>query len=107
MKWEQGRKGSLYMKKKLFQLRNTLDCYLIKYPVGSVLENHTDPVTGKSHYRLNIILQKAKLGGKLYLNNCLCRKRVILFRPDAVEHRVSEVVYGTRYVLSIGFAWKN
>lgn len=66
---------------------------------------HTDPVTGKRHYRLNIELWKAKDGGRFYGCQPLLRlPRMVLFRPDTQTHAVSWVGEGTRLVLSFGLA---
>lgn len=80
--------------------------WLVKYPQGSHIPTHLDPVDGFNHYRLNVILQKAELGGEFYSECVLMNlfNRVYLFRPDKSRHGVGKVHLGTRYVLSIGWA---
>lgn len=71
------------------------------YDVGSMLPTHTDGGEyGHKAYRLNIVLQRAKKGGrftgKTIFNIC---DRVFFFRPDIHPHGVSAVEEGTREVL--------
>jgi len=80
------------------------DSYLIRYPEGSEIPTHTDPVQAGRHYRLNIILKSSKSGGEFVCAMPLfSTKRIKLFRPDACEHSVTRVVGGSRYVLSVGW----
>jgi hypothetical protein len=68
---------------------------------------HTDPVCGRHHYRLNIIIWNAASGGKFHCSNMIFgTKRIKFFRPDINEHSVDRINNGTRYVLSIGWAIK-
>lgn len=85
-----------------------IDTYLLRFKQGSNIPPHVDPVDKYNHYRLNIILKSAKLGGEFichqsYINT----KRIKFFRSDTMEHSVNEVLDGSRYVLSIGFAIKK
>lgn len=108
--WEKGRQGTGYFKKQIFKFGFKLfgmDCYLLKFPEKSYVPPHTDPIKGYKHFRLNIVLKKADVGGNLHFYKTRCYSRFILFRPDAVEHSVSEITRGTRYVLSIGLATKR
>jgi hypothetical protein len=108
--WEQGRQGTGYLKRKIFQFANgwfALDCYILKYPEKSYIPPHTDPIPGHKHFRLNIVLKKAKVGGNVYYFNTRCYRRIMLFRPDYIEHEVSQVQRGERIVLSIGLATKK
>ena len=71
--------------------------------VGSKITEHRDLVAKGKHYRLNIVIKKAPEGGTFKgktIWNIL--DRVILFRPDIETHSVSEVLSGTRYVISFG-----
>tara|TARA_A200000113_G_C8606219_1_gene271021 strand:+ start:149 stop:490 length:342 start_codon:yes stop_codon:yes gene_type:complete len=105
--WEKGRQGTGYLKKKIFQFANywfAMDCYILKYPEKSYIPPHTDPIEGHKHFRLNIVLKKAAVGGNVYYFKTRCYNRIMLFRPDAVEHEVSQVTRGTRIVLSVGLA---
>lgn len=105
--WTEGRQLSGYLKKTLFSLslgKFGVDCHFLKFPEGSSIPTHTDPVDGKTHYRLNILLKKAEEGGLFYLSNERRLGRFQFFRPDIQKHKVSKVVKGTRYVLSFGLA---
>jgi hypothetical protein len=108
-RWEQGRQGTGY--EKMLLLRSTwlrFDVYLLRYQQGSYINWHTDPVeTGLRHYRCNVVLCKAN-GGNFLVGTrgpspILNTNRIKVFRPDLTEHAVSEVIEGTRYVLSIGW----
>ena len=80
------------------------DSYLIRYPDGSAIPPHTDPVQDGRHYRLNIILKSPRSGGEFTCANPLfATKRIKFFRPDVSEHSVTQVNGGSRYVLSIGW----
>jgi len=80
------------------------DSYLIRYPEGSNIPPHTDPVQQGRHYRLNVILKAPKSGGEFVCKNPIyASRRIKLFRPDACEHSVTLVEGGSRYVLSIGW----
>ena len=92
MKWQEGRQKTGYLKLKLVGFKN-VDAYILKYPVGSYIPPHTDPVEGKRHYRLNIVLW-----GKMFFE-----PRVRFFRPDVEMHSVPEV-WKTRYVFSAGWS---
>jgi hypothetical protein len=109
MGWVKGRQGTGYEKFKLFQFLN-MDCYILRYKVGDSIPWHTDPVPNRKHYRLNIILKNAVKGGELLIKNPgqffaqEVTYPIMLFRSDIVEHCVSEVKDGTRYVLTFGVA---
>jgi len=80
------------------------DTYLLKFPEGSEITPHTDKVNSGKHYRLNLILKNAVEGGEFNCNDPIFEtKRIKLFRPDICEHRVSKVIKGNRYLLSIGW----
>lgn len=102
--WEEGRQGTGYRKLTLFRGHRFLpfDCYLIDYPVGSSVPTHTDPVEGKRHFRLNILL----MGEDVYGGKSLFKtKHITFFRPDIMPHSVS-TVSKRRLVFSIGWAIK-
>ncbi len=122
--WEEGRQGTGYRKLTLFRGHRFLpfDCYLIDYPVGSSVPTHTDPVEGKRHFRLNILLMGEDVyGGKSLfktsslfardtssLLSIVCRAlrpHITFFRPDIMPHSVS-TVSKRRLVFSIGWAIK-
>lgn len=114
MNWEAGRQGTGYAKCKLLELAWPLSCdlYLLRYPTGSYLLGHVDPVPGKKHYRLNLVLRRA-VGGVFWKRRqpkgveCDRRKWLHLFRPDKEEHGMTVVCEGTRYVLSFGFVLRD
>lgn len=107
LKWKKGRQDSGYDKMLLAQSMFPLpfDLWLLRYKEGAHIDWHTDPVNMGKHYRLNVVLKKAKEGGEFLttkepiLNHALA----VLFRPDKDLHKVSEIVEGTRYVLSLGW----
>jgi hypothetical protein len=81
-----------------------LDAYVLRYPQGSEIPPHTDPVAAGRHYRLNIVVWRAREGGEFVCAGALWQRgRVALFRPDRSEHAVTRVVAGRRYVLSVGW----
>jgi hypothetical protein len=104
--WERGRQKSGYDKMLICGATWPIkfDTYLLKFPQGSEIAPHTDKVESGKHYRLNIVLKKADLGGEFICTNPIFEtKRVKLFRPDVSEHQVSKVIKGNRYLLSIGW----
>ena len=98
MKWEEGRQGTGYLKRLVGQGK-TWDLWLLKYPKWSKIPWHTDPVDGKRHYRLNVVLwgPQAFRGETL-----LAWGPVVLFRPDIMTHKVKGS-NRVRYVLSLGW----
>jgi hypothetical protein len=109
-KWQRGRQDTGYDKVLLLTGKWPLgfDCYLIKYPEGSSIPPHKDPVATGRHYRLNIILWKSPEGGEFVCDNpILSLPRIKLFRPDQSEHSVTTVKGGSRYILSIGWIFKK
>lgn len=103
--WVEGRQGTGY--NKILLLQSGLikfDVYLLYYPQGSEIAPHTDVVCGSNHYRLNIMLKKAKRGGEFVCENPIFRGfRMNLFRPDACVHSVTRIEEGYRVMLSIGW----
>jgi hypothetical protein len=105
-RWQSGRQGSGYDKMLLLTAPWPVpfDSYLIRYPDGSSVPPHTDPVQQGRHYRLNIILKAPKSWGEFVCAQAIySSSRIKLFRPDACEHSVTPVHGGSRYVLSIGW----
>ena len=103
MKWEEGRQGSGYFKCLLAQ-GLSWDFYLLRYPKGAFIAGHTDPVEGKEHHRVNLVLKKAKEGGQFWCRGRRTKaRRLVKFRPDIQVHGVNEVRSGTRWVLSFGW----
>jgi hypothetical protein len=106
LRWQRGRQGSGYDKMLVLTARWPLafDSDLIRYPEGSEIPPHTDPVAAGRHYRLNIILRSPQRGGEfICAAPIFATRRIKLFRPDACEHSVTSVEGGSRYVLSIGW----
>jgi hypothetical protein len=106
--WTEGRQGNGYFKKKLFISKLLkMDCYLLRFPKGCEVRPHTDPVEGKDHHRINVILKKAKRGGEFYIKhlniNWLMPFRWFKFRPDLVIHGMTEVEEGEALWLSVGW----
>jgi hypothetical protein len=106
MRWQRGRQGTGY--DKLLILVNPLiipfDLYLLRFPEGTEIPPHRDPVTGMRHYRLNIILKRSQAGGDFVCVDPLFEtRRIKLFRPDVSTHSVTRVQGGSRYVLSLGW----
>lgn len=107
--WVPGRRDTGYFKKylKAYEFkRMVLDFTLLKYPQGSYIPKHTDKVEGFNHYRLNIILKSGK-GGKYIGKTMFNLGRIKLINAGKDEHEVTEVISGTRYVLSIGLLVAN
>ena len=105
-RWQKGRQGTGYDKMLLLTAPWPVpfDSYLIRYPEGSEIPAHTDPVAKGRHYRLNVILKAPQSGGEFVCSEPIWQsKRIKLFRPDKSSHSVSRVVGGSRYVLSIGW----
>jgi hypothetical protein len=110
LRWQRGRQGTGYDKMLLLAARWPLafDSYLIRYPEGSEIPPHTDPITKGRHYRLNVILKSPQRGGEFICNAPIFSTRLIkLLRPDVCEHSVTRVESGSRYVLSIGWVRKG
>jgi len=105
-RWRRGRQESGY--EKMLILVNPFllpfDFYVLRFREGSEIPPHTDPVSEKKHYRLNLVLKHARKGGHFSCANPIYEsRRIKLFRPDLNEHSVSRINEGTRYVLSIGW----
>ncbi len=105
-RWQRGRQGTGCDKMLVVTAKWPLpfDSYLIRYPEGSAIPPHTDPVQAGRHYRLNVVLKSPKSGGEFVCATPIfATKRIKLFRPDACEHSVTQVVGGSRYVFSLGW----
>lgn len=106
-KWVEGRQGSGYKKMPLLTALFPVpfDLYLLHFPEGTSIPEHTDKVdTGFRHYRLNIIVKKSEAGGEFISEkNIINFSRVKFFRPDLYKHSVTRVMGGSRIVLSFGF----
>ncbi|WP_321394219.1 hypothetical protein [Emcibacter sp.] len=104
--WQRGRQKSGYDKMLLCRAYWPVkfDMYLLRFPEGSEIPLHRDRVDNGEHYRLNIVLKKSRIGGQFICNEPIFETdRIKLFRPDISEHKVSRVIRGSRYLLSIGW----
>ena len=106
LRWQKGRQNTGY--DKLLIAINPFvvpfDCYLLRFPEGSEIPPHRDPIKSGRHYRLNVIIKRSPSGRRVHLRQShLQSARVNVFRSDVSMHSVSRVVGGTRYVLSIGW----
>lgn len=105
--WEQGRQGSGYWKFLLAEKQPFFDAYLLKYPDGTRIQRHRDPIPGRRHYRINIVLKKARQGGKFSCESYYRFGRIVVFRSDVRWHEVSLVEAGTRWALSLGVSLRG
>lgn len=104
--WQRGRQQSGYDKMLLagatWPFR--FDLYFLKFPTDSEIAPHKDQVKSGRHFRLNIVIKEALVGGQF---NCKApiyeTRRIKLFRPDISEHSVTCIEQGNRYVFSIGW----
>ena len=106
--WQDGRQKTGYKKLPFFEF-NCCDAYVLYYPKGSEILPHVDKVEHGRHYRLNIILKQADLGGLFICDDYLFQiySRLFLFRPDIARHEVTRVHEGYRLVLSLGWLMKK
>lgn len=107
--WQKGRQDSGYEKLKLISNPWILpfDLYLLRFPEGSEVPYHTDPISDGAHYRCNLYLKKADKGGEFLCDRTIFSSRILtIFRPDVYMHAVTKVESGCRYVLSFGFVLK-
>ena len=82
------------------------DEWILLYEPGDFILPHRDPplAEGLAHWRLNVLVE-AGAGGELTLNGAskaFIPGDAVLFRPDVVEHAVSEILSGHRLVWSLG-----
>lgn len=117
LQWDYGRQGSGYSKLLLaMSKRLKFDCYILRFPDGVGIPEHTDPaVDGYEHHRLNIFLNSPCVGtGKVTINGpykSWFNDRIQLFRPDLYKHNMTPVEFiwskDSLYILSIGWLKKN
>lgn len=102
-KFTEGRQGSGYFKMCLISIL-FFDCYLLKFPKDSYIEEHIDPVEpNKKHHRVNVVIWKCSDGGEFIKNDQPMKSRIQYFNPSDDPHSVSKVNNGTRWVLSFGW----
>ena len=107
--WEPGRQGTGYDKCLIVtsSFPVPFDCYLLRFPDGTEIPPHRDPVGTGRHYRLNVVVKRAPSGGDfICADPILDWGRLKFFRSDRSIHSVTRVVGGSRYVLSIGWVLK-
>jgi hypothetical protein len=110
MRWQRGRQGTGYDKLLLWvnPFLIPFDLYILRFPDGTEVPPHRDPVTARRHYRLNIILKRPRSGGEFLCEDPIFEtRRIKLFRPDVSVHAVTKVAGGTRYVLSLGWVLRG
>lgn len=105
MRWQEGRQGTGYQKRLLLQRAGPplpFDLYLLRYPPGAQIPEHTDPVAKGRHFRLNIVLKRGRGGEFRCAAPIVNTPRIKLFRPDVQPHSIG-LVHEARYVLSLGW----
>jgi hypothetical protein len=81
------------------------DTIFLKYGFGGYMNPHFDKTGEGQHVRLGILLRDPYVGGILYVNEEPVQMRAgdaVIYRADLVEHRVSRVKEGQRFLLTIG-----
>lgn len=104
--WIAGRQGTGYFKMLLLQNSRFIpfDIYLLKFPEGSYIDWHTDPVPDYNHYRINWIVKTSEKGGEFISKSPIFTSKYLnIMRPDIDLHCVTKIEKGTRYVLSLGW----
>jgi hypothetical protein len=110
LRFTRGRQESGYEKMLLMTAPWPIpfDMYILRFRVGDHIPPHTDPVTNRRHYRLNIVVRKASEGGEFLCEDAIFEtERIKFFRPDRSRHAVSQIVRGSRWVLSVGFVLRQ
>lgn len=105
-RWVEGRQGTGYAKMLLGTGTWPLpfDLYLLRFREGHEIPPHVDQVDHGDHYRANLILKAPKVGGEFRCDAPIHDgARLKVFRPDTVEHAVTRIEKGSRYVLSVGW----
>lgn len=87
--------------------RHGHDAWLLRYPEATSIPPHTDPALrdGARHARLNAIIAAPPSGGVLALDDTLIELGLgdaVVFYPDRVQHQVSTVTGGERWIWSVG-----
>ncbi len=79
-----------------------MNVYLVRYPEGHKVGPHLDMIAHGRLYKLNCVLVKPGEGGEFVCEKNIVNLfgRVILFRPDLYQHRVSKIERGSRWLLS-------
>lgn len=109
-KWEEGRQGGGYRKFSMVMTKFPIpwDLHLLHMPKGSCIKEHTDPFPGYKMYRVNIVLKEPEVGGQFVCPGAMADwRRIKIFRPDTMPHKVECVEEGERFVLSFGWCIKE
>lgn len=111
-RWQEGARKSGYFVMPLMWVEKKyspipFDMYILKYPEGSSIRPHRDPLGNSEHYRINVFLTRPPGGEFVCENPIFQNSRIALFRPDVSTHSVTEVLKGTRYVWSFGWSWSK
>ena len=90
--------------------------HILRMKKGTHIPHHKDAIDKdlasqgyKSHHRLNIVMNTNFGGGRFGIDGKEIgfHDRIFKFRPDKQTHWVTPVLFGTRYVLSIGWLSKH
>ncbi len=109
--WEEGRQKSGYRKMRLAHvvfptwIRERIlgfDAYVLDYPEGAEIPEHTDPVEGYRHYRVNCIVRQCESGGEFKGTDTIIDWSWLKVFPSDRPHSVSKIIKGTRRVVSFG-----
>ena len=111
--WKPGRQRGGYEKITIFKSwRFLFDIHLLRIKEGAFVPPHKDEIHHMEsiyeHHRCNIVIWAPDKGGRFISDEDkrYFFGRVILFRPDICNHRVTKVIKGKRIVLSIGWLRK-
>lgn len=110
-RWQRGRQEGSYSKfallPKWLSHKLNFDAYILKFPVGSSVIGHRDPVdAGYEHHRVNITL-KSDGFTRMYIEGPIKRWWIVeKFRPDLHYHGLNKV-QTSMYMLSIGWRVKT
>jgi hypothetical protein len=97
LRWEKGRQGTGYDKSLIFvsPFPVPFDCYLLRFPEGTEIPPHRDPVTTGRHYRLNVVIKRALSGGDfICADPMLDWRRLKFFRSDQSVRAIAGRVFG-------------
>lgn len=81
------------------------DVVFLKYPEGKGMRLHTDERSQGRHMRCGILLQAPEAGGELYMEEekvPMLPGDAVIYRADAIDHWVTPILDGERYMLTVG-----
>jgi len=82
------------------------ECLFLYYPTGVEMHEHLDPDPGHAHWRVNVVLHPATVGGLLVMDGeqvPLQAGDAYLFRADLVPHAITPIEDGERIVWTSAF----